>query len=66
MKIVKDDGRVAQLTIATPTVIRTVEMIIHFFHAGLISLTALISKKSIAKRVVIKQTRIPMELTSRG
>lgn len=49
-----------------PTVIRTVEIMSCFFNAGSISFTALISKKSVAKRVVIKQTRIPTELMSKG
>lgn len=66
MKIVKDVGRAIQLIIAIPTVMSTVEMISCFFRAGSISLTALISKKSVAKRVVIKQTIMPIELMSRG
>ena len=66
MKIVKDDGRASQLIIAIPTVMSAVEMISCLFNAGSISLTALISKKSVAKRVVIKQTRMPIELISRG
>nr|GMD80136.1 Os02g0184300 [Ipomoea batatas] len=49
-----------------PTVIRAVEIMSCFFNAGSISFTALTSKKSVAKRVVNKQTRMPMELTRRG
>lgn len=66
MKIVKDDGKQVHVTIAIPTVIRIVEIMSCFFNAGSISLTALISKKSVAKRVVSKQTSIPMELMSNG
>lgn len=62
----KDDGRAIQLIIAIPTVMRTVEMISCFFKAGSISLTALISKKSVANRVVIKQIMMPIELMRRG
>ena len=66
MKIVKEDGRATQLTTATPTVIRMVEMMSCLFNAGSISFTALISKKSVANKVVIKQTMIPTELIIRG
>lgn len=66
LKMVNEDGRAIQLTIAIATVIRTVEMMSCFFKDGSISLTALISKISVANKVVIKQTMIPAELMSRG
>lgn len=66
LKIVKVDGRATQLMTAMPTVMRAVEMMSCFFSAGSISCTDLTSKKSVAKRVVIKQTMMPMELMSRG
>lgn len=66
MNMVKEDGRATQLTKAIPRVINTVEIISWFFSAGSISLTVLTSKKSVANKVVIKQTRIPTELTKRG
>lgn len=64
--MVKEDGSAIQEAIAIPIVIRTVDMISCLFSAGSISFTALISKKSVANNVVIKQTRIPMELTMSG
>lgn len=64
--MVKEGGRATQLTSAIPIVIKMVEIMSWYFKAGSISLTVLISKKSVAKRVVSKQTRIPMELTRRG
>lgn len=64
--MVNEDGRAIHETIATPTVIKAVEMISCLLSAGSISLTALISKKSVANNVVIKQTRIPTELTRSG
>ena len=66
LKMVKEEGKPTYDTIAIPTVMITVEMMSWFFNAGSISLTALISKKSVAKRVVIKQTKIPIELMSNG
>lgn len=66
LKMVKEGGRATQLTSAIPIVIKMVEIMSWYFKAGSISLTVLISKKSVAKRVVSKQTRIPMELTRRG
>jgi hypothetical protein len=66
LKIVKLDGRASQLTTAIPIVMRTVEIINCFFSPGSISLTSLISKKSVANSVVIKQTMIPMELMRSG
>lgn len=66
LKIVKVDGSAIQETIAIPIVIRTVEIMSCFFNAGSISFTAFISKKSVANKVVIKQTRIPTELMMRG
>lgn len=66
LKMVKEEGTEIHVTIATPTVISTVEIMSCFFNAGSISFTALISKKSVANRVVIRQTMIPMELTMRG
>lgn len=65
-KMVNEEGRAIHETMATPMVIRTVEMISCLLSAGSISLTALISKKSVANKVVIKQTMIPTELTNSG
>ena len=64
--MVKELGRAIQLMSAMPIVIRAVEMISWFFKAGSISLTVLTSKKSVAKRVVSKQTRMPIELMRSG
>jgi len=66
LKIVNVYGSPNQLTSAMPTVITAVEIISCFLRAGSISSTALISKKSVAKRVVIKQAIIPTELTRSG
>ena len=66
LKIVNLAGSANQLISAMPTVIRAVEMMSCFFSAGSISLTAFISKMSVAKSVVIKQTMMPTELTSSG
>ncbi|BAS98840.1 Os06g0644250 [Oryza sativa Japonica Group] len=66
LNIVKEYGRPNQLTSAMPTVITTVEIISCFLRAGSISSTALISKKSVAKSVVIRQAMIPTELIRSG
>lgn len=66
LKMVKEDGRAIQLTSAIPRVIKIVEIISCLFNAGSISFTALISKKSVANKVVIKQTMIPTELIMSG
>lgn len=49
-----------------PIVIKTVEIINCLFNVGSICFTSLISKNSVANRVVIKQTIIPIELIRRG
>jgi hypothetical protein len=66
LKMVNLARRANQLITAIPTVIRVVEMMSCFLSAGSISFTALTSKKSVAKRVVIKQTMIRTELKRSG
>ena len=66
LKRVNSDGKAKKVTMAIPAVIKTVEITSCLFKVGSISLTRLISKRSVAKSVVIKQTTIPIELTIRG
>ena len=63
---VNSDGKAKKLTMAIPTVIRIVETTSCLFNDGSISLTSLISKRSVAKSVVTKQTTIPTELIISG
>lgn len=63
---VNSDGRAKKLTVAMPAVIRTVEIRSWRFNDGSISLTSLISERSVANSVVIKQTTIPTELMMSG
>lgn len=66
LKSVNSDGRAKKVTIAIPAVMRTVEIRSCCFSDGSIWLSCFISKRSVAKSVVIKQTIIPIELMVRG
>lgn len=60
------DGNAEKLTAAIPAVISIVEISSCLFKDGSISDTDLISNISVATRVVIRQTIIPIELMIRG
>lgn len=66
LKRVNSDGKATKVTPAIPAVIKTVEIRSCRFKDGSISLTFLISNRSVAKRVVIRQTTIPIELMING